>query len=286
MNSQELKKIYGLLNRGYAELEQQAISEGIDITSPEYDDLKDKLRNTIIKKRGYTLEDYKKAKASAEAERLTQKLTEGAPTDKLLANIEKIKGDTGPIGPIGPEGKKGETGPMGPMGPVGRPGLPGKDGRDGLNGKDGQNGRDGRDGLNGQSYDPAEFNALADKINKIPKEEFLQEFVKEEVGHSLARNIDIMGMPNFRKLAMGLQAQIDDVRALRSTSSGSLSVLTPTSGTVNGINTSFSYATAPTLMIVDGGRTMQKTSSDGTVNWTGTTSVSLSVAPNFDLIAM
>lgn len=60
----------------------------------------------------------------------------------------------------------------------------------------------------------------------------------------------------------------------------------PTSGVVNGINTVFVFATAPNILSVDGGRNIQKVSSDGTQNWTGTTNITLSVAPNFDVFAV
>ena len=66
---------------------------------------------------------------------------------------------------------------------------------------------------------------------------------------------------------------------------GSLSPQTPT-GTVNGSNTDFTFTTAPQLISVDQGRFMQKTSSDGTVNWTGTTTVTLTVAPTFDIFGV
>lgn len=66
-----------------------------------------------------------------------------------------------------------------------------------------------------------------------------------------------------------------------SSSSGSFAVMTPT-GTVNGSNTSFTFPSAPLVIVVDG-VPKQKTQSDGTANWTGTTSVTLSVAPNFDI---
>lgn len=64
---------------------------------------------------------------------------------------------------------------------------------------------------------------------------------------------------------------------------GTTSVVAPTSGSVNGVNTVFVFTTAPSAICVDQGRFMQKVSSDGTVNWTGTTTVTLSVAPIFDI---
>ncbi len=59
----------------------------------------------------------------------------------------------------------------------------------------------------------------------------------------------------------------------------------PTVGVVNGVNQVYTWATAPSVIVVDQGRPMQKVSSDGTVNWTGTTTTTLAIAPNFDIFA-
>ncbi len=53
-------------------------------------------------------------------------------------------------------------------------------------------------------------------------------------------------------------------------------------GTVNGVNQTFIFATAPNAILVDG-LVINKTQSDGTINWTGTTAVVLTVAPNFNI---
>lgn len=58
------------------------------------------------------------------------------------------------------------------------------------------------------------------------------------------------------------------------------------SGTVNGSNQMFVFATAPNVICVDEGRVIQKTSSDGTANWTGTTTVTLAIAPNNDIFGI
>ncbi len=60
----------------------------------------------------------------------------------------------------------------------------------------------------------------------------------------------------------------------------------PTSGAVDGSNTVFVWATAPKAIVVDQGRAMQKTSTDSTVNWTGTTTTTLTVAPTTDIYAV
>lgn len=59
----------------------------------------------------------------------------------------------------------------------------------------------------------------------------------------------------------------------------------PSSGVVDGSNKTFVFATAPNVIVVDQGRAMRKTSSDGTANWTGTTTVILTIAPNNDVYA-
>lgn len=64
--------------------------------------------------------------------------------------------------------------------------------------------------------------------------------------------------------------------------SGTLSKL-PATGTVDGVNQIFTFTKAPTIIVVDQGRNMQKTSSDGTINWSGTTTATLTVAPTFDI---
>lgn len=69
---------------------------------------------------------------------------------------------------------------------------------------------------------------------------------------------------------------------LFSASSSSTFTKLDATGTVDGSNTAFTFTTAPQIIVVDG-RGLQKTQSDGTVNWTGTTSVTLTIAPNFDI---
>lgn len=66
---------------------------------------------------------------------------------------------------------------------------------------------------------------------------------------------------------------------------GNFAVLTPVSGVVDGSNTVFTFTAAPSVVILDNGNPMNKTSSDGTANWTGTTTITLNQAPNFNIFA-
>lgn len=59
----------------------------------------------------------------------------------------------------------------------------------------------------------------------------------------------------------------------------------PTSGIVNGTNKAFTFATAPNVLVIDNIPT-QKVNSDSTINWVGSTNITLTVAPNYDLYAL
>lgn len=59
----------------------------------------------------------------------------------------------------------------------------------------------------------------------------------------------------------------------------------PTSGAVNGSNAVFTWTAAPKAISVDN-RSIQKTSSDGTTNWTGTTTTTLVIPPTFDIFGI
>lgn len=60
----------------------------------------------------------------------------------------------------------------------------------------------------------------------------------------------------------------------------------PLSGVVDGSNTVFVWATAPNSIVVDEGRSMRKTKSDSSTNWTGTTTTTLAIAPTSDIYAV
>lgn len=64
--------------------------------------------------------------------------------------------------------------------------------------------------------------------------------------------------------------------------------ITPTSGVIDGSNATYVWNVAPSVIVVDQGRTMQKVNSapDSGVNWTGTTTTVLTVAPTFDIFGL
>lgn len=58
----------------------------------------------------------------------------------------------------------------------------------------------------------------------------------------------------------------------------------PLTGAVNGINRTYTWSTAPNAITVDGA-TLQKSEQGGTVNWTGTVTTVMTIAPNDSIFA-
>lgn len=96
-----------------------------------------------------------------------------------------------------------------------------------------------------------------------------------------------LGIVKYVNFSTGFTASLVNGMLTLTTSGGggSSGFQQPTSGIVDGVNATFTWATAPNAIVVDGGRSIQKVSADGTVNWTGTTTTVLSIAPNFDVYA-
>jgi hypothetical protein len=257
MTQSELKLMYGKIKKANQLLEEQAIKEGIDITSPQYDTLVAKVRNNVLQKNGFTLSQYQSADAQMKLDRQRAKEADVSKIDNIMKQVQQIKGEKGDKGDTGEEGIQGEQGVQGEQGERGEKGENGRDGINGLdgkNGKDGRDGRDGRDGVDGQSYNPLDFNAIVEKVSKIPQKEDLEEYVKETVGYSLKASTEIMGMPNFRKLAMGLRNDIDQLQIqVNKGGGGGVSTWSTPPESPDGTITVFTVgASAPTDVVSDG----------------------------------
>lgn len=98
------------------------------------------------------------------------------------------------------------------------------------------------------------------------------------------KSLDISHIRNAQSFVKdGIRYKVEELmRGAGGTSGSSFSVQVPT-GAVNGTNTAFTFVTAPSIIVLDNGNPMNKVSSDGTVNWTGTTSIVLNQAPNFNI---
>lgn len=229
-----------------------------------------------------------------EIKEILEKAPEGTSHQKIINDLFNkgyvLEGYV-PKGDKGDKGDKGEKGDRGPAGPQGLPGEDGLDGRDGRDGRDGKDGKDGRDGKDAVLPDLKELavNTVnyietlegddridAKSIKNLPT---ATQTIIERGGGFVETSIKAGSNVTVTKDAFGTW-----IIASSASGSGGLSKLTAT-GTVNGTNTDFTFASEPSIIVADQ-RMMQKVSSDGTVNWTGTTDVSLTIAPTFDIFGL
>lgn len=180
-------------------------------------------------------------------------------------------------------------------------GEPGTKGEQGLKGDKGERGNDGKDAVTpqkGVDYFTAqdietlkrEFLTL---IPKIPEKESFQitdEMVKEIIQRMQKlpeqHRLEIQGIRNFQSFVYkGKKYGVEELMHGGGSSTATSAVLVPT-GTVNGVNTIFLFATAPNIIALDNGNFMNKVSVDGTINWTGTTAVTVNQAPLFNIFGL
>jgi len=217
MEIKDFKKIARILKESYKKLEEESMAENIDIFSPEYKNLQDKIREKILKNFGFTLEEYQTVKNEVETARKTKLEEKDSQLKTVMEKVSAIigaKGDKGDKGDIGDKGNKGDKGDTGIQGLIGPQGLKGDRGEKGLDGRDGRDGRDIDESTIGYLEEK-----IDSKIKSVKKEipepvdiEGLKEFFRDDFHENFKKNINIMGMPDFRKLAMGLQGQIDEIR--------------------------------------------------------------------------
>lgn len=99
--------------------------------------------------------------------------------------------------------------------------------------------------------------------------------------------ITITGGSGIQSVVAGTGISVDNTDPQNPivSATGSSTGYQTATGTVDGVNKAFTFAVAPNAIVVDG-QSIRKVASDGTVNWTGTTSITLLVSPNFDIYAV
>lgn len=228
MTSKDFKKVGRLLKTLYRELENRAIEEGIDITSDEYEQMRDEVRDTILTKMGYTIMEYRVAKnetleqqkAQRGQERqefmeMLEEIQESIPTEEMIKELAKS---------VIPEPKIIEKTINKIVKEIEKPTIV----------------QETKTIIEREEYDDSELKSalksIVERFNAIPepkefdKESFLEE-VKNTFGEMFDHNINTMDMPDFRKLAMGIQAQIDELK--NNPSSGGAAVWGGITGTLS-----------------------------------------------------
>lgn len=244
-------------------------------------------------------------------------------TRGVASTIEN--GKDGLNGRDGIDGRNGVDGRDGTNGRDGRDGKNGLNGKDGTSGLDGLNGQDGspdnakqvRDKLESlkedERLDISAIKGIDQKDSKLSDDIVARAMsifdhrtsylinavsaLKTQVANSSSsggsghiiqdEGVSLTARAKLNFVGGGVTAT--DNPGAGSTdvtiNAGSFGLLTLNSGSVNGVNQTFTFSGAPNVIVVDQGRIMQKVSSDGNTNWSGTTTVVLQVAPNFDIFA-
>ncbi len=217
MTIAEFKKCGRLLKQAYAELESECLKQGIDPTSEQYDLLMSMTRQKILAAKGYTEEEYRAAKAEAEEEarrersmtvegviktvtELQEKVSEVGerhiPTEDEIVDIATKVAQTFVKAPVIEQHIVERT-------TIEKPKVV----------KETYHTTERVEYEDGPLY--AELGQLRDEVEKLPKPKDVDlEPVKKELRDEFYKVIDVVqdmvkGMPDFRKLGVGLQAQID-----------------------------------------------------------------------------
>lgn len=180
----------------------------------------------------------------------------------------------------------------------------GKDGRTPLKGIDYMDGEDGRDGEDGKTPTQEELLAIITPlIPKVKDGKDAEADIDAIVAQVLAKVPKGNGrvgwgahpllIKNSSGTAIDKVARIikfgtnltttrspDGVVTVSASGGSGSGYQAPLTGGLTGTNT---WTTAPNIIVVDQGRAMQKTNTDGSANWTGTTTTVLTIKPIFDV---
>ncbi len=207
MTIQEFKRIARLLKQVYAELEKECIEAGISLLSPEYTDLMDKARLKVLEQAGYTLEEYRSIKEQVEGIDKAGTLATLQETQKKLeeidnryipteADIKLIAHEVAKqyiVPPVVTNQIIKETTIEKPITLETVRVIEKK-----------------------ETYDDSKLKEMIRQVEeKIPtftpyNDTELRELIVNHFSENFAKNIDMLGMPNFRQLATGLRQDLDE----------------------------------------------------------------------------
>lgn len=217
MTLKEFKTIAQLLKKAYKELEDQAVKERFDMFSPEYEEMRTKIRETILTNHNFTLDEYREMRHEVEG---VSTLTLYETTKQLKEKIDEVDSKhiptTEEIAQIADEISKKYIVPPQIINKivkvVEKPKI--------IKEKEIQIDRELLEDIKRDLFEIQQSHLdLFEKIDKFkiplpPDLEKLKNEMREEwstdFGKNLKKNIDMLNMPDFRKLGMGLQSQIDE----------------------------------------------------------------------------
>lgn len=207
------KKMARLLKEVYAEIQKEALSKGIDILSPEYDELINNARILVLEKNGWTLEEYRSLKEQIEGIDKAGTLEVMKDTQKKIKTMSERMDDfhiptSEEIEEIAEQVAQKYIVPPQITNQVIERIIEKRPIKETIRVKE------------RVEYDDKpirkEIKRVLQQIDeiKIPEQisiEKLKKELKSDFSVFFEHNINTLDMPNFRKLAMGLQGQIDDL---------------------------------------------------------------------------
>jgi len=207
MTDKEFKKTARILKEAWKELEAEALREGFDIFSETYKEIQDRVRLSVLDNMGFTLDEYREAKERVSP---TKKLEEDlTATQQKMEGIEVLNDeDVSEIAArianefvTAPVVTHNTTHEIVERTTVEKPTIV----------------KETIHTTEREEYDDnhimAELGYLNDRLDNLPKPKVQKTISENQIrnlfGELFEHNIDTLGLPDFRKLAMGLQDQID-----------------------------------------------------------------------------
>jgi hypothetical protein len=254
MTVAEFKKVARLLKQTYKEVEEEALNSGVDLMSSDYDEMIATVRLAVLEKMGFTLDEYRKMREQVEG------ISKAGTLDfieKARKEIEELKARHIPtqeeITAIAREVAEKHIKPPQIINQIVRevtkekPQIIKETLREKVIEMDNSTLNEVKEDLHTLQTSHGDLYREVSQI-KVPDLEALKNEINNNFAEYFKHNINILGMPDWRKLAMGLQAQIDEISG---TSGGGFNVETPV-GTVNGSNASFTVTNTPVQVVSDG----------------------------------
>lgn len=218
MTVKEFKTIARILKQVFKELEVEALKNGIDLLSPEYDKLVSMAREKVLKDNGFTLDEYREVKesytgvsreAALEAVQSAKKFMKDVrqEIDDLKSIYVPSEADIEDIAArVAAKHIKAPQIINKIVKEVHKPKIINRNVKETIKVKydDSALTKDIKE-LRRSLYDVQQIKPI--------DESKLREDLKGYFSQTLQENINMLGMPDFRKLAMGLQAQIDELSA-------------------------------------------------------------------------
>jgi hypothetical protein len=208
MTSKEFKTVGRLLKELYKDLEAKAISRGIDIFGEGYGELQTMLRETLLKRMGYTAEEYLEAKNRTINEQNTKRKAEMDVIYQNMVELEDLASDKLTEEQVEEIAKRVVPPPttinqIVERTVVEKPTIIEKT----------------ETFVEREEYNDSELKqalaGIVDRLKAIPEPQpsISEEQIRNIFGEMFEHNINTLEMPDFRKLAMGLQQQIDQANS-------------------------------------------------------------------------